>query len=145
MDLIPIISKFILFILFALIIVLAVSYFLLRTIKKKDEENESSLRENRKHIRTYIINQRKFVETSAGVKSLHLNKSTYHGLSIQKNKTSNRKTNHDQANASHSKGINEKRYVIVNKSKTTTPKSYTGSGFHQAEYSPFKTLHHKDD
>lgn len=145
MDLIPTISKFILFILLALILVVAVSFLLFKLIKKKDEENESSLLENRKHIRTYIINQRKQVETSTGVQSSHLKNRTYHGLTYQNSKTSDRKTGHYQTNSTTSLEKHNQRYEIVNKSNKTLPKSFSGSGFHQAEYSPFKTLHHEDD
>ncbi len=145
MELIPTISKFILFILLALILVVAASYLFLKLFKKKDEENESSLEENRKHLREYIINQRKFVESSISVTSSHLNRKTYHGFTYQNNKTGTRKTKHSKGNSVAPTGKGKQRYIIVNKSKTTIPKSYTGSGFHQAEYSLFKTLHHEDD
>ena len=63
MDLIPVITEIFIYFVFALVLVLLFSYFFSKTLNKNEQVSTSSIEEQRKHIRQYIIKQNQYLST----------------------------------------------------------------------------------
>lgn len=121
MELIPLITNFLIYLLAALLLVLIISY-IYRRITSQSSVDEEKIREHREVVRKYIQTQSQYLANSQNYESAELNKVRYTApqFTLSENRTRNRATATKTRSTSQKTltGSKSNRYSILNSSKT---------------------------
>lgn len=125
MEIIPLITNFLIYILAALLLVLIISY-IYRLVRANSISEEEKIHAQRDAVRKYIRTHSDYITNAQKYRSNELNKVKY---SAPHYSTTNKKTS--SAFGTRTNGTNSSRYSILNSHKKETAEFY----FPSAQYS----------